>query len=754
LQIDSQKQRRSTAILGFTLAVVATAGWLAWSRATRLAIPHGACAGCNVLLITIDTLRSDRVGAFGGRPGLTPHLDQLASEGFRLTRAYSAAPLTLPSHASILTAVSPPLHGLRANGLFRLGHNLPTLATVLKSAGYRTGAFVGAFVLDARFGLARGFDVYDDRYGEKAANDAAEGAERRGEDVIKPATAWILESRSNPESHIPNPWFAWVHLYDPHEPYRAPEPYASQHDPYDAEVAYVDATVGKLVADLRGAGQLDRTLVLVAGDHGESLGEHGERTHGVFTYEATMRVPWIVWAGGQDSGLGIRDSGFGADPGRVPNSGRLAGFKSRIPTGSYDALVRLTDLAPTTLDLVGITAPPEFEGRSVLSAMNAGGGVAPETADRVAYIEAMDANLTRNWAPLTGLVTRDYKLIDLPIPELYDLRADPRETTNLFPRDAERARTLESLLRATTAAFTARGSAAEKTALDAEARQRLQALGYIATSAEPASRVYTDADDPKTLIGAATELDRALGAFRAGSHAGAMAATRGIIHRYPGFSTAPGVFASMQRDTGDLPGAIATLEDLARRGMANQSVLVVLAGYLQEAGAFDKALSVLEAVVAGHPDYADAYNSLGVVYSRLRRHDRARAAFAKVLELDPTSASAYENLGVDEIGAGDLDAAVNALKLALELDPRLPGAHNALAAAYMRQRRLTEAIDEWQLAVRLDPHLYDALYNLGTVLYDSGRPDDARPYLKRFVDEAPPARYQQDIARIRRMLIR
>jgi Tfp pilus assembly protein PilF len=182
--------------------------------------------------------------------------------------------------------------------------------------------------------------------------------------------------------------------------------------------------------------------------------------------------------------------------------------------------------------------------------------------------------------------------------------------------------------------------------------------------------------------------------------------------------------------------------------------MLVLADYLQEAGSLDRSAAILQAVIASHPDYAEAYNSLGVVYSRQRQHTRAAAAFAKVLELDPTSATAYENLGVDDIGSGDLDAAVTALKHALELDPRLPGAHNALATAYMRLHRSADAIEEWRTAVKLDSHLYDALYNLGTVLYDAGRLDEARPYLRRFVEEAPPGRYQQDIPRIRKMLIR
>src|SRR5712664_3065601 len=625
------------------VVLLLTSGWLLWHGAASLAIRSAACAGCNVLLITIDTLRSDRVGTFGGPTGLTgltPTLDRLAVQGLRLTRAYSAAPLTLPSHTSMLTGVSPPVHGVRANGLFRLGARLPTLATVLKAAGYRTGAFVGAFVLDARFGLNRGFDIYDDRYGEKHPGDDTDGAERRAEDVIKPALEWINQQpnqQSNQQSAINNQqWFAWVHLYDPHEPYRAPEPYASRFQPYDAEVAYTDAMIGRLLSDLRTAHQLDRTLVVVAADHGESLGDHGERSHGVFAYDVTLRVPWIVWAG------------------------------SRIGRQSWDGLVRLIDLAPTTLDLVGIAAPHEFEGRSVIGAIAAG-----DTASPPAYFEAMDANLTRNWAPLGGVVSGLEKLIDLPIPELYDLKADPHETANLFERAGDRARTLQSLLRTATTGFAGRGSASEKRTLSADARQRLQALGYVASSAEPGPRVYTDADDPKTLIGPANEQKRALADFKRGAGKAAIAPVIAIIQAHPGFTTAYGVLASMQHDLGDLDGAIATLEQVVRRGIADQSVMVVLGGYLQESGALPQAAALLEAVVASHPDYADACNSLGVMYSRMGHHDRARAAFRKVLELDPTSATAYENLGVDDMQAGDLPAAITDLTRALELDPRL-----------------------------------------------------------------------------------
>jgi arylsulfatase A-like enzyme/Tfp pilus assembly protein PilF len=710
------------------LVLAAASIWL-WRHETTPRIERATCPGCNLLLITIDTLRADRVGAFGGTRHLTPTLDRFAAAGLRLTRAYASAPLTLPSHASIMTALSPPAHGVRNNSLFRLGEGPPTLAGVLASHGYRTGAFVGAFVLDARFGLNRGFDVYDDKYGEKHEGDATEGAERRAEEVVKPATAWILgaapggsiagPAAAGIQSGPASPWFAWVHLYDPHEPYRAPEPYASEHEPYDAEVAYTDAMVGKLLSDLAAAGQLDRTLLAFTADHGESLGEHGEATHGVFVYDVTMRVPSFLWAG------------------------------ARISGGTYDGLTRLIDLAPTILDVLGMDPPPAFEGRSLLTAINHPGSERPS-----AYIEAMDANLTRNWAPLTGLVSGQFKLIDLPIPELYDLSSDPGEATNLFTRDPERARTLEALRRDAVAQLAARGSGPERPALDTEARQRLQALGYVASAAAPGARIYTDADDPKRLIGVSNDLNRAVGGFKSGKREQAMAEVRAIMRDHPSFATPYGVLASMQHDTGDLPSAIATLEDLVRRGVADQSVMVVLAGYLQEAGAIERAAGLLEAVITAHPDYAEAYNSLGVVYSRLGRHDRARAALQKVLALDPTSATAYENLGVDDLGRGDLDAAAADLTRALDLDPRLAGAHNAFGAVSMRRGQPEDALAHWRRAVELNPRLYDALYNLGVVLHDAGRRDEARPYLERFVRDAPPARYTRDIAHIRALLSR
>ncbi len=339
--------------------------------------------GQHVLVVTIDTLRRDRLGAYGHAGGLTPALDGLAARGMRATHAFSHVPQTLPAHASILTGRTPVRHGLHLNGAARLAADVPTLATVFSAAGYRTGAFVGAFVLDDRYGLGRGFDVYDDRL-PPGNGESFLYAERRAEAVVEAAGDWILGAG-------PSPWLAWVHLFDPHAPYDAPPPVPPGRPPYDAEVAYTDAMLGRLLDRLRQRGVLDHTLVVVTADHGEGLGDHGERTHGLFAYDATLAVPLIV-------------SGPGAGAGVI------------------DAPVGHADLLPTLVAMAGVPAPAGLDGLPLTD---------PLPADRTVYFEALDANLTRGWAPLSGVVTAAWKYIHLPEAELYDRARDAAESANL-----------------------------------------------------------------------------------------------------------------------------------------------------------------------------------------------------------------------------------------------------------------------------------------------------------------------------------
>ena len=450
-------------------AGAAAAWWYTRSRVDGQDLPAGALRGYNVLLVTIDTLRVDRVGAYGHAAGLTPTLDRLAAEGLRFDSVRAPAPLTLPSHASLMTGRIPPHHGVRDNGTYRLDAAQPTLAAAIKTAGYQTGAFVGAFVLDARFGLARGFDLYDDQYGQRPALGRLAVVERSAEQVTTRAATWIRSA--------PGPWFAWVHLYDPHEPYAPPEPFASTYAsmPYDGEVAYADAALGRMLDDLQGAGRLDRTLVVVAADHGEGLGDHGERTHGLFAYDSTLRVPLIVWC------------------------------RSRIQPRVLVEPAGLVDVAPTILDLVGI-AFPAADGQSLRARVTR---AEPSNAASPTYFEALNANLTRNWAPLTGVAAGGLKLIDLPVPELYDLRADPGETQNLYAGRQEDARRLEQMLDAvSSSAATTKGDA-----VDSETAARLRSLGYVASQPALRRRKFTAEDDPKNLVALDVALDEAIEGF-------------------------------------------------------------------------------------------------------------------------------------------------------------------------------------------------------------------------------------------------
>jgi arylsulfatase A-like enzyme/tetratricopeptide (TPR) repeat protein len=699
---------RRRGLIVFAVLILATAAAAAWLLVRpRAASPAaGALRGYNVLLVTIDTLRADRVGAYGSTSGLTPSIDRLAREGVRFASARAHVPLTLPSHASLLTARIPPRNGVRDNGTYRLDPGHATIATTLKSAGYRTAAFVGAFVLDARFGLGRAFDLYDDFYGEAGVPGRVEVVERRAEKVTKPAATWIAAADT--------PWFAWVHLYDPHEPYLPPEPYASRYSsaPYDGEVAYADAVLGTLLDGLARTAHLDRTLVVVTADHGEGLGDHQERTHGLFAYDSTLRVPLVFWC------------------------------KDRIAPAVANAPVGLVDVAPTILDLLGLTMP-DVDGRSARADLT-GDGSGPQRPT-VGYFEALNASLTRNWAPLTGITSDGLKLIDLPVPELYDLRADPGETTNIYARRTDAARRLERTLDALARPPSAGGG------VDPETAARLQSLGYVVGQTRPASRPFTAADDPKNLVALDASMDAAVAAAGRGDHASAITDLRRVIAQRPDLSVAYDRLAFVLRSAGRTNEAIEVVEKAAAAGVADAPLLVTLGTLLQETGRFDRSAQVLEAAVQMNPQDLEARNRLGTTYARMGRADDAERAFRTVLEADPNSGEALTNLGVLYLATGRRDRAIATLRDALAADPGLAGARNTLAVAYARSDDLDAAVTEWRTLLEAQPDNADVLYNLGTALLQLGRAAEAKPYLERFVAVAPPA-YAADVARVRQMI--
>ncbi|HEV7519075.1 MAG TPA: sulfatase, partial [Thermoanaerobaculia bacterium] len=435
----------------------------------------------NLLLVTLDTVRADHLGAYGDAAAETPSLDRLAREGIRFAAASSPVPLTLPAHSSLLSGLLPPHHGLRNNGAGSFPADRPTLATRLSAAGYRTGAFVGAFVLDHRFGLARGFDTYDDEMERDPSGGRGLDAERRGDQVVDRALAWLgkgdAASPARPASR--QPFFLWVHLYDAHAPYDPPAPYRDRHPgrPYDGEIAFADAQLGRLLAELDRLRLTAGTVVAVAADHGEALGEHGELTHGLLLYEPTLHVPLLL---------------------------RGPGLAARVVATP----VSLVDLGPTLAGLLGkpLATPGgsggRLDGRDLAAALTR--GEEPPPADL--YAETRYPMIF-GWSPLAALRRRDLKYIEAPRPEFYDLARDRREEVNLAARPdsagpsrgfADRLASIASSSRPTTPAPVTAGS-------DAESRARLESLGYAGGGAGNARNASTakpaaNAADPRDRV--------------------------------------------------------------------------------------------------------------------------------------------------------------------------------------------------------------------------------------------------------------
>jgi arylsulfatase A-like enzyme/Tfp pilus assembly protein PilF len=668
----------------------------------------------NVLLVSIDTLRADHLGCYGAKTG-TPTLDTLAASGVLFERAVSHVPLTLPSHASLFTGVYPMAHGIRDNGAFRLSASHRTLAALFREQGYRTGAFVASFPLDSRFGLDQGFQVYDDVNGEGSFYDV-KIAERPADEVLNPAAEWI-------EGTGGERFFAFVHLYDPHSPYEPPAAFAARFasDLYTGEVAYVDDALGRFLARLTAAGRMDNTLVLVTADHGEGLGEHGEKTHGMFAYDSTLRVPLIFhWKDALPEGL------------RVP------------------ARVRLVDVAPTLLSLAGLPSFSEFQGETLVDVI-AG---REKAADRDSYFEALSFNLSRNWAPLTGLYRGSSKFIDLPIPELYDLEADPLERENLAPsRPDDESRLRSALEELVAASASGRDPESAKRALDAETVAQLRTLGYVVGegSGDPAPKECTEADDPKRLAPLADKLDAGTNARIAGRPEEAIRLYREILQERPTFTRASILLAHVLEGTGRVDEAIGVLQKALAAGQEEAQIFGMLGWCLEKAGRAREATAMLRVALDKDPGNVEAWNSLALAHAQLGERDQALDALDELLALDPSYPSAHVNRGAVFLEEKNYEEAEKSFRRALERDETMTAAWNGLGIAAAGAGRDDEAVAAWKRAVELSPDEYDALLNLTLLLRRLHRQTEEAAYLTRFV-KAAPAGYEADLRRARARL--
>ena len=668
---------------------------------------HGE-AGRSVLLITVDTLRADAVGAYGNPDALTPWMDRLAASGIRFDDAHAHNVVTLPSHANILSGRYPLDHGVRDNSGFRFPAGMETLATILKAHGYATGAFVSAFPLASRFGLARGFDVYDDNFVDSAARPAFLEQERRGTETVALARRWM-------EAQGDRPAFCWVHVYEPHAPYRPAEPFASRFpgQPYQGEVAAADAALGPLLEPILAQGDNARTLVVLTADHGESLGEHGEATHGIFAYEATLRVPLIV-----------------SQPGL---------FRPSVERGP----ARHVDVLPTILDALSLPVPEGLPGRSLLPLI-AGESTGPITS----YFEALSGPLNRGWAPLHGVIRDRTKYIELPIPELYDLRRNPRETTNLAAAQTQRMDALRAML----ASLVAADRGVLRGRESAGARERLRSLGYASVGAMPAKPRYTEEDDPKRLIALDAMLQEVVDLYTGGDLPSALLRCRELVRRRPEMAISRLHLGHLERESGNLPAAVDALQKAVVLAPDDPTALSLLGAYLTEAGRAREAADVLDAAARRKDPDVEVLIARGLALAKMGRHQEALDSLARARETDPSNAMVLVNVGTVHLMAGDREHAREAFEAALLQNPNVARAHSSLGFVLAESGRADEAVEHWRKAIALDPAESGKLLTLGVLLARRGRAAEARPYFELFVASAPPERYARDIARARAWL--
>lgn len=651
----------------------------------------------SIVLITVDTLRYDAVGFNGNTRVKTPFLDSLANDGVNFTDAHAHNTVTLPSHANILTGLLPYQHGIRDNAGFELDAQHPTVAKVLKQHGYATGAFIGAFPLDARFGLGRDFDTYDDKYREGSRPTQFVMDERIASEVLSPAAQWWNATPSQKK-------FLWVHLYDPHAPYTPPQPYASEFrdDPYLGEISYVDAQLRTLLEPIL---QSDpHALIVFTADHGEARGDHGELTHGLFAYESTLKVPLFVYA------------------------------KEHIAPAKVARAVRHIDIVPTILQLANIARPQNLAGHSLLDARG----------DEDSYFEALSAMLNRGWAPLVGMIHGPHKYVDLPLAELYDLKRDPAEKTNLAESDRRNLFAIRKLL----ASAAPQAKETKARSVSSEDQSRLLSLGYISGNATKTS--YTIDDDPKKLVDVDNDLHRVVELYQSGRIAEAVTLARAVNARRPGMPSAYEMLGFLLQESEKPDEAIAMLRSAIASGSATEHMRQRLGLTLSETGRAKEAVEVLAPIAQKTTD-PDILNAYGIALADSGRTGDAFDQFRRVLSIDATNAKAYQNYGIVALRAGDSEDARQHLLRALQLNDRLPIALNALGVIYARERNFDEAIRAWSRAVELDPKQYDALYNVALVNGNLRRWPQTIAALDRFVATAPPERYAADIAKARAM---
>ena len=632
----------------------------------------------NILLITVDTLRADRLGCYGYAEGETPAIDALARDGVLFEHAIAQVPLTWPSHAAIMTGTYPFSNGVQDFTGQPLSPDFRTLAESLKDQGYATGAVVSSFVLDRSWGLGRGFDFYQDAFAGLAfvRTDPAL-VDRRAKESVDHALAWLEGAR-------PGPFFLWLHLFDPHSSYNPPEPFGSRYRerPYDGEVAYVDSQLGRLLDWMKQNGLYDDTVIVFLSDHGESLGEHGESEHGFFVYNSTVRVPLIV-------------KPFSPTP--------LRGRRVAAP-------VETVSVAPTILDLIDIRAPIEqqFQAASLAPLMTNG----KEEGNRPVYAETFYPFSSFGWSSLRSLQTASHHYIEAPEPELYDLRADPEEERNLASREPELVAAFQKQLQELVRRYQRPLPEEETTGLSAKALEKLRSLGYVAYRARK-GRALDPAQlaNPKSKLAVFNSILQATDAFRAGRFATGRALLKKVEETDSDLYLIPFLLGQAAVRQRDWATAATEYEKAVRLNPDFDQAMIGLGRALNFQGKLGPAKRWIRRALGINPRNISAWYELARVQAR---EDPAAAlsSLEKLLSIQPQFALAFRERGLLEINLEQYAAASRDLEKAVELGLQDPGTYNFLGITYSRTNRLDGAVDSYRRALASDPDFAEAHLNL------------------------------------------
>ena len=693
-------KKRTLAVL-IAVIVVLAAGAIFLLRPWRP--PFGRLRGdgaYNVILVTIDTLRADRLGCYGF-PGIrTPVIDALAAEGVRFARCIAQTPLTLPSHASIMSGTHPFHHGVRDNGGFVVPPALKTLAECFQAAGYETGAFVGAYVLDAKWGLNQGFGTYFDSFDlSRFEKISLASVQRPANEVLDQALPWLEKTKDRP-------FFSWIHLYDPHTPYEPPPPYDTQYpkQPYLGEIAFTDAQLGRLTAFLEKSGLKEKTFLVFASDHGESLGAHQEGTHGFFVYQEAVHVPLIV----------------------VTPFPKLRGIVS-------DRVVSLVDIMPTVMDMAGRAIPAEVQGTSLVPLFFDPGRALAGTGS--AYSETYYPRFHFGWSELRSFQNDRYKLIIAPEVELYDLREDAREQRNLAadigllaPLRNEALRFIDERSRG--------ALSADMSKVDEETRQRLAALGYVGTFTDPGRLQSKALANPKDKIGVFNELSRAREIGLEGDSDEAVRIIRSIIASDPDITDAHFSLGNVFFKAGRYEEALDAFRRALELKPDDSFTVINIANSYQRWGRPEEAERfVMDHLGRGFED-PQLYFLLGRLKYDRKKYDEAIPLYEKTIALNPSSAASHNALAAIYILQDELDKAERHLEAGAAINETLYSLNYNRAQLFEKRGEPDKAAAAYRRELEVSPKNFRASYNLARLFRQLGRKDEERRYLEMTIDLA------------------